>query len=220
MADETQDTTGVTPDSAATETGTAGTESIESLRAELTRTAKALKEANREAAERRHRLDELEAAEAKRKQAEMSEADQLKAKLAEAQGETARIQQETTDRIIKAEIRAQAAALGFNDPDDAYRSEVLAAVEMTDAGEVKGLAEALGELAKAKPYLLKPPSERPTPPKADAGVGNPPQAGGPVLTPGEQAAAHEAARLGYSIDMEKIRQRKAEARVVQAQTED
>lgn len=64
------------------------TEKVEISRAEFEKLQAALKEANREAAARRKRLEELEAAEAKRKEAEMTEtekaqkrAQELEAKL-------------------------------------------------------------------------------------------------------------------------------------------
>lgn len=53
------------------------------LEAELEKTRKALKEANREAADRRKRLDELEAAEKKRAEDAMSETEKLNARLKE-----------------------------------------------------------------------------------------------------------------------------------------
>ena len=67
----------------------------------------------------------------------------LKAKELEAQG-----------ILIRAEVRVQAAKLGFANPDDAYALADLAAVKVTDAGEVAGVDKALEKLAKDKPYLI------------------------------------------------------------------
>jgi hypothetical protein len=74
---------------------------------ELERTRTALKAANKEAADRRKRLDELEAAEAKRKEAEMTETEktqarikQLEAENAEREGEVQKLQREKLQRKV------------------------------------------------------------------------------------------------------------------------
>jgi NAD-specific glutamate dehydrogenase len=74
---------GETPASEAPVTDAKQTPSTTEMAAELERTRIALKAANKEAAERRKRLEELEAAETKRKDSEMSELDKLKKALAE-----------------------------------------------------------------------------------------------------------------------------------------
>jgi len=119
------------------------------------------------------------------------------------------------DKLIKAEIRMQAAQLGFTNPEDAYHLADIAGLEVDEDGNVKGAAEALQELAKNKPYLLKPEGQRPAPPKTDAGVGNAP-AGGEALTAGEQSLIQLAANSGYAVDPERIRQFKANTRLVTA----
>lgn len=62
--------------------------------AELEKTREALKKANKEAAERRKRLEELEAAELKRKEAEMTETERVQAKLKTLEDENLKLSQD------------------------------------------------------------------------------------------------------------------------------
>lgn len=188
--------------------------SVEDLQAELARTAKALKDANREAASRRKRLEELEAAEAERENASKTELEKAQARATELEGQLKAREQQAQERAIKSEIRIKAVSMGFNDPDDAYRSDVLAAVEVGEDGEVKGVKEALEQLAKDKPYLLG--RQKPIPPSADGGAGNPPERGGEVLTPGEMSVLNAAQASGYHVDPKKVAERKAATRIVSA----
>ena len=59
------------------------------------------------------------------------------------------------ERLIAAEIRVQAAALGFVDADDAIRLLARDNVKVSDKGDVTGVKEALEALAQAKPHLVK-----------------------------------------------------------------
>lgn len=75
-----------------------------------------------------------------------------------------------TARIVNADIRATAAALGFADPKDAIALfGDISKVEITDDGpDAKAITTRLEEIAKDKPYLLKdaapkPPRTRPKP---------------------------------------------------------
>lgn len=70
--------------------------------AELEKLRKALKDANKEAAERRVRLDELEKAEADRKAAQMSEQEKLQAKLRELESSIAQ-----RDALLKEKERQE-----------------------------------------------------------------------------------------------------------------
>jgi len=157
------------------------TETVEDLRAQLARVEKALKEANKEDAARRKKLSDFEKAEQERQQAAMSEMDKLKAQLAErdkavseAQAAHERAMAETAQMRVRSAIVAQAAMLGFQNPDDAYSLVDLATVTVAD-GDVKGITESLAALAKAKPYLLKgkaaPPQVAPTNPGTNASNG-------------------------------------------------
>lgn len=86
MSDQVEMTTSAGETPAATASSEkAGT--VEELRAEMERMQKALKDANREAAARRVRLDELEAAEKERKESQMSELEKATARMKELEAE-------------------------------------------------------------------------------------------------------------------------------------
>lgn len=118
---------------------------------------KALRDANRESADRRKKLEAYETAEAERKQAEMTEVQKLQAKLEKAEAERTQAQAQANERVIMAELRAQAASMGFTDLDYAV-FKVRGKVTLNDDGQVEGAEEALKELAKASPVLVKKPS--------------------------------------------------------------
>lgn len=68
------------------------------IEAELEKTRRALKEANKEAAERRKRLDELEAKEKERQLAEMSEVEKANAKLKEIEAAKSELEKQLKQR--------------------------------------------------------------------------------------------------------------------------
>lgn len=113
-----------------------------------------LKRVNSESAERRRKLASLEEAEVKRQQAEMSELDKLKVKLAE----TDDLYQQTLNDLTKLRIRhaveMSASRLGFHRPEDAHQLMDWAGVEVDEEGNVKGIEEALKALVKERPYLI------------------------------------------------------------------
>jgi hypothetical protein len=81
-------------------------------------------------------------------------------------------------RLVRAEVKAAAAAAGFHDPGDAavQLHNRLAEVKITKEGDVDQakVTELVAELAKAKAYLVKAPGA--TPPAALPGQGNHPPA--------------------------------------------
>lgn len=110
---------------------------------------------NKEAKKAAARLKELEDAEAKRQEAAMTEADKSKKRIAELEKAAADAKLEVKTVRLKSAITNMAAQLGFHDPEDAYSLIDLATVTVTDDGKVEGAKEALGALAKAKPYMIK-----------------------------------------------------------------
>jgi hypothetical protein len=79
------------------------TKTAAELQAELDRVQKALKDANREAADRRKKLDDFEKAEQARKDAELSEVDRLK-----KEAETLRAQADAANRsVLQRDIAAE-----------------------------------------------------------------------------------------------------------------
>ncbi len=103
------------------------------------------------------RLDELEKAEQERQKASLSEADKLKQELAEANKKTELALAEAATVRMKTAVLVAAGQMGFQNPEDAYDLVQISKLEVGEDGKVSGVEEALKELAKAKPYLLKKP---------------------------------------------------------------
>jgi len=149
----------------APETGI-GAPDAAAMAAELELTRKALKAANAEAANRRKQLDAFEQAEQARKEAEMSEVEKAlkRATDAEAALETERSARQAA--TLKHAVAVAAIAAGFHNPDDAWAFLPQGAVTLGDNEQAQGVEDALKELAKAKPYLVKSAQQAP-PPGAD-----------------------------------------------------
>ena len=136
---------------------------VEGLAAELEATRRALRKANAEAADRRKRLDALEAEEQKRKDASLSELE--KAQKA-AEDLKAQLDQVTADldglRMRQAFYEAAAGVVWANDQArrDAFDLSDLSAVEVDDDGKVSGMDKVVKGLQKERPHLFgaeKPP---------------------------------------------------------------
>lgn len=125
------------------------------LAAELERVRQALKAANSESMTRRKRLEELEAAEAKRAQAELSEIDKAKRAQADAEARAAAADERLRTAMIRNAVVVAASKASFYDPEDAFRLADLEGVQIGEDGRVTGVEEALKALAKVKPHLVK-----------------------------------------------------------------
>lgn len=137
------------------ESGNAGEMSAEQLKAELERTRTALKAANKEAGDRRKRLDEIEAADAKRKEQELSDAQKAAKRAEEAEAKATQLEAQYRATTIRHAVEMAAAKLNFADPDDAYKLSDLSAITIGDDGKVDGVDAALKALSTAKPHLVK-----------------------------------------------------------------
>lgn len=118
MADEV--TPGETP-ATPTQPTEPQAETVTLSKAELDKMQAALKEANKEAATRRKRLEELETAEAKRKEAELSEVEKLQNALKEATQKAAKLERDTLARTIAEKVglpSALATRLQGDTPED------------------------------------------------------------------------------------------------------
>jgi chromosome segregation ATPase len=160
-------------------------EAVKQALSELGGAQKALHETNKEAADRRKKLEALEAAENERKQAAMTETQKLAEQAKALEERATKAEQERDAAATRAnetllKTAVMLAAGNFNDPKDAWTFIDKAKIKLTEAGEVEGVEKAIEELAKQKPYLLKsgqtqPPQQRPNgtpPPKQTAGGGN------------------------------------------------
>ena len=129
--------------------------SADTLQAELEETRKALKAANAEAADRRKKLQAFEEAEAKRKEAEMTEVEKLNAKLAEMVAQQEATQQSLRETKLNAAIDLAAKTLKFRKVTEARALINRDALEYGDNGEWSGVEEALKALAKDSPHLIE-----------------------------------------------------------------
>ena len=141
--------------------------------AELERTRKALKDANAESAKRRKRLEELEAAEAERAAANLSEAEKLTAELAKATARADAAQARLDAELIKGAAANAAVALQtpFASADalaDAVSLGAFSSLAIGDDGAIPGMNEAIKQLAKQRPYLFG--TAQPQAPDINAGA--------------------------------------------------
>lgn len=164
-------------------------------KAELERTRTALKAANKEAAERRKRLEQLEAEETTRQQAAMTETDRLKAEIEAAKAEVVKAQSKARETVIGSAFVAEAAKVGAMHPEDVARLADLSGVDVDETGKVTGVTEAVKALVDAGRIPL---TGRAPAPNLDGGAG-----GGDRGKPGAkltQAELDTARRMGIAPD--------------------
>ena len=114
---------------------------LDELKAENERMAKALKEANHEAAERRKKLDDFEAAEQKRKDAELSEVERLKKEAETLRAQAAEAQRSVLQRDIAAEVGLPAM----------FAARIVGADRDAMLADAKALLEAMPKAPKSAP---------------------------------------------------------------------
>lgn len=153
------DSSGVTPPAGNGATPTP--EEVEQLRA-------ALKAANKEAADRRKKLEALEAEDAKRKEAELSESQKAEKRAKEAEAKVLEMEQRWRDGMLRSAVTIAATQAQFYDPEDAYRLADLASLTVNNDGTVTGVDDAIKAMAKAKPHLVKVATTATTPPDVNA----------------------------------------------------
>ncbi len=141
-------------------TSEGGAMSPEQILAELERTRAALKAANKEAAERRKKLEEIEANDAKRKESELTEVQRAAKRAEEAEASLKATKDRYRQNAIRNEIKLYAQNAGFVDIADAIALADMSGVDFDEANDkVIGAKEAIDALAKAKPHLLKAPDK-------------------------------------------------------------
>ena len=132
---------------------------VEGMKAELEATRKALRKANQEAAERRKRLEALEAEEKKRGEAELSELERAQAAAEEWKGkldlvaaelDTLRLRQ----AFYEAAAEAKVAWANAQAQRDAFALSDLSGVEIDEDGGVSGMDKVLKGLQKERPHLF------------------------------------------------------------------
>ncbi len=156
-------------------TSDGGAMSPEQLQAELERTRAALKTANKEAAERRKKLEEIESTEAKRKESELTEVQRAAKRAEEAEASLKQTKDRYRQNAIRNEIKLYAQNAGFVDTQDAIALADMSGVDFDEANDkVIGAKEAIDALAKAKPHLLKAPDKPQAPNINSVGGGTKP----------------------------------------------
>jgi hypothetical protein len=138
--------------------------SLEQALVELEKAKKMLKESNSESAGRRKRLEELEAAEQARVQAQMSDAEKVTAAAKKLQDELAAKDQQVTalrEMTVRYEVMLKAQEMAIIDLDAAVRLMDMGALEFGEDGKPTNVEAVLKALIKAKPYLVKQDSKSP-----------------------------------------------------------
>lgn len=159
----------------------------EDPKVELERVRSALKAANKESADRRKRLEQLEAAEAERTTAAMTETDRLKAEKEAADKRADAAEERAKQTLIRAAFVSEAAKAGAAYPEDVYRLADLAGVDVQEDGTVAGVAVAVKSLVDAGRIPM---AGRTPAPNLDGGAGGAGRAAAHVkLTPEELEAA-------------------------------
>jgi hypothetical protein len=75
-------------------------------------------------------------------------------RVGEAERHAGEVQKAADERVIRAELKAEAVKAGINDPADLKLVDI-AGLVLGEAGEVEGAAQLVAELRQAKPYLFK-----------------------------------------------------------------
>ena len=126
------------------------------VQAELERVRAALKSANKEAADRRKKLDAFEKADEERKLAAMTELEKVQAALKASEDAREAIGRDARKALISHAVHLEAVTANFHKPEDAMAFLDVAGFDVDDEGKVEGVADALKALAKERPYLVKP----------------------------------------------------------------
>lgn len=126
---------------------------IEKVRAELEATRKALKDANREAAERRKKLEALEKAEQDRKDAEMTELQKAQAELERIKIERDQLEQAKKAMELSQRKRAVADKIGL---PTALADRLTGETEDEMEADAKTILEALPKGSLPKPGATNP----------------------------------------------------------------
>ena len=119
-------------------------------------TIRTLREQEKLAKTQAKELETLRAQVKQQADAQLSEADKLRAKVSDLERQAADRERERQERIVRYEVMLAAQKMNLVDADAAYRLLDLATLEFGEDGSVKDIEKALKELVKARPYLVKP----------------------------------------------------------------
>jgi len=136
---------------------------------ELENTRRALKSANKEAADRRKLIEQYEAEKTQREQAEMTELERLKAENVKLEQQALASAEKAKDTLVRAAFIAEAAKAGAAHPEDVYLLADRSGVVVGDDGTVSGVEEAVKALVDAGRVPLS--GGRPLAANLDGGAG-------------------------------------------------
>jgi hypothetical protein len=102
----------------------------------------------------RRRLNELEAADRKRSEAELSEVEKRDKRIADLERQNTEQQQAHQSLVVREAVVTAARKAGFWDPDLAVALVDLADVEFSETGQPRNIDRLVAEVAKVKPRLL------------------------------------------------------------------
>jgi len=136
--------------------------------------------------------------------ANLSESDKLKVKLAEAESQRDAAMALANERLIRSSFISEASKANAMHPGDAYALADLSKVEISDEGNVTGAAEAVAELVKSGRLPVKTAASAPP---LDGGAGSGKKGEGAVPID-EEALRARAVRLGVNPD-EFVKRQKA-----------
>lgn len=134
--------------------GDPGPQDADRLKAALDAERKARRDAERDVAAQKKRLDQLEEAEKKRREAEMSEAEKARADADAAANRAAQAEQRLRAAETRYAVFAESTKLNLHDPEVAY-TLIAGRVEFDDQGSPANIPTLLKDLVKEKPYLVR-----------------------------------------------------------------
>jgi hypothetical protein len=138
-----------------TEEEKTGEKPVEVSAEEYKRMQSALKAANKESAARRKQIEELQAADDKRKKDELSEIDRLKLEKQEAETKAATAEATLQAERVKNQIYAEASKAQFGEKKQPFEKPEIAYKLLSDEDKAGDVEDALKRLAKENPFLLK-----------------------------------------------------------------
>ena len=128
----------------------------DAIRAELENTRKALKRANREAADRRKTLEQYEQQEQERRDAELSELDKAKAALEKARTAQADAEARLARKLQHDAFFGATSEAGFTWASEQARRDAVKLIEWADV-DGDDMAELVKQLKKDREYLFQQP---------------------------------------------------------------
>lgn len=154
MAPEENTTETVDPADTETVDATQDTTGGTDLAAELEDVRRALKKANREAADRRKQLEQYEQAEKDRQQAELSELEKAQARIAEMEAR-ARDAEAARDRMVKERaFYTHIESASYQFANEQARNDAIRLIDVSEMDDDE-IADAVKRLYKERPYLFR-----------------------------------------------------------------